>query len=193
MGEDGALSREAVVGSLIRKVLVGPYLPHDLHRLPEQFPVLRVLTRVCVGVKLWALIRPDPPAETDVHTSTSHIVQDRDVLCEPDRMPPRDYVGHLPDADPRCPRREIRAEKNRVRQVAQSVGPEVVFTEPHGLEAELLSQDRLLSEVVNVLLSACGLPCGPRYGGESCEPHVSISIQVGVLCQRHDFIASRLE
>ena len=78
-----------------------------------------------------------------------------------------------------CPMRilDVRAarsapEQNRVRKIAHSIRPKVVFTEPHGLEAELLGQNGLPSEVVDKLLGRAGLPGGRRHGRERRELHV---------------------
>ena len=171
MGEYGAVGREAVVGPMVRKVLVGPYLPHDFHRLLEQRPVLRIHAGVRIGMKLGTLIRPDPPAEPDFHAPPGHVVQRRQVFGQPYRMPPRGYVGHLSDADPQRPRRQVRSQQDRVRQIAHSVGPEVVLPQPHGLEAQLLGQDGLLPEVVHQLLGVGRLASGRRHGRECREFH----------------------
>ena len=171
MGEDGAVGGEAVVGSLVREVLVGPDRPRYLHRLLEELPVLRIPPRVRVGMELWTLVRPDSPAEADLHASAGQVVQDRNILGKPYRMPPRSDVRHLPDANPGRPRREVCAEQNRVRQIAHCIRPKVVFAEPHRLEAELLGQDGLLPEVVNQLLGVGSLSSGTRHGGERRELH----------------------
>ena len=163
---------KAVVGSTVRKVLVGPYLTHYLHHLPEKLPVLRILARVGVGMKLWTLVRPDSPAEPNLHASAGHVVQHRKVFSKPYRVPPGSYVRHLADANPGRPRREVCAKQDRVRQIAHSIGPKVVFSEPHGLEAELLGQNGLLSEVVNHLLGVGGLAGGRRHCRERPEFHV---------------------
>ena len=73
MGENGVVGGEAVVFSLVGEVLIGPYLPHDLDGLPEQFPVLRVLPWVGVGVKLGTLVGPDPPAEADLNPTLGQV------------------------------------------------------------------------------------------------------------------------
>ena len=148
MGEDGIGGGEAVVGALVGEVLVGPYLPHELDGLPEQFPILPILAWVRVGMELRTFIRPDAPAEAHLHASPGHVVQDRKVLGKPDRVPPRRDIRHLADADPRCPGREVRAEQDRIRYIADGMGSKVVFSEPDGLEAELLGQNGLLSEII---------------------------------------------
>ena len=153
------------------KVLVGPYLPDYLHRLTEQLPVLLILARVGVRMKLGTLIRPDSPAEANLHASAGHVVQGRQVFGKPYRMPPRSYIRHLPDADSGRPRGQVCAQQDRVRQIAHSIGPEMMFSEPHGLEAEFLGQDGLLSEVVNQLLGVSSLSGRPRYGSERRELH----------------------
>ena len=122
-------------------------------------------------MKLWTLIWPDSPAEANLHPSAGHVVQDRNVLGKPYRMPPRGYVRHLSDANPGRPRREVCAQQNRVRKIAHSIRPKVVFTEPHGLEAQLLGQNGLPSEVVDKFLGRGGLPGGRRHGRERRELH----------------------
>ena len=52
------------------------------------------------------------------------------------------------------------------------IGPKVVFSEPHGLEAELLGQNGLLSEVVNHLLGVGGLSGGRCHCRERSKFHV---------------------
>ena len=122
-------------------------------------------------MKLWTLVWPDPPAEADLQASPGHVVQDRKVFSKPYRMPPRSYVRHLSDANPGRPCREVCPEQNRVRKIAHSIRPKVVFSEPHGLEAELLGQNCLLSEVVDEFFGRGGLSAGPRHGRERCELH----------------------
>ena len=103
-------------------------------------------------MELRTLIRPDSSTEANLHAPPGHVVQYRKVFGKPYRMPVRSYVRHLPDPDPGCPRREVCPEQDRVRQIAHTIGTEVVFPEPHCLEAELLGQNSLLSEVVDHLL-----------------------------------------
>ena len=171
MGEDGAVNGEGEVLPLVRKVLVGPYLPHHLHRLPEQFPVLSVLARVRVGVELRALIGPDSPAEADLHATAGHVVQDRQVFGKTYGVPPRGDVRHLPDAYPGGAGRQVGAQQDRVRQVADPVGAEVVLSEPDGLETQFLGQDGLLPEVADHLLGVDGLPSGSCHRRECRESH----------------------
>ena len=180
MREDRVVDREAVILPLVRKILVGPYLPHYLHRLLEQLPVLPVLARVRVGMKLWPLVGPDTPAEAHIHAPSGHVVQHREVLGKPYRVPPRGYVRHLSDANPRRPRREVRAEQDRVRQIADPIRPEVVLSKPHRLEAKLLRQDGLLPEVLDKARGRNSFPSGRRHSRERRKPHVltSTSIQL---------------
>ena len=109
-------------------------------------------------MKLRTFVGPDSPAETNLHAASGHVVQDREVLGKPYRMPPWSYVRHLPDANPGRPRRKVCAQQDRIRQIAHSIGPEVVFSKPHGLEAEFFGQDRLLPQVVDEFLDCGGLP-----------------------------------
>ena len=75
MRENRVFSGERVVGAVVREILVPPDFPHDLHRFAEQLPVFLVFARVRVRMELRPLIRPDPPAKTDIDPPAAHIVQ----------------------------------------------------------------------------------------------------------------------
>ena len=106
MGENGVIGWEAVVGPLVREMLVGPYRPNDLHGFPKQFPVLLVFARIRVGMELRTFVRPDSPAKADFDPAPGHVVQGCQVLGQSYRVPPGHDVGHLPDADPGRPGRQ---------------------------------------------------------------------------------------
>ena len=96
---------EGVVGPLVSEALFRPGLPHDLDGLTEELAILLLLPRVGAGVKLRALVRPDAATEADVHSSPGQIVENGEILGQPDGMPPHGDVGHLPDPDPAGPSR----------------------------------------------------------------------------------------
>jgi hypothetical protein len=111
----------------VGKALFGPGLPHDLDGLPEELAILRVLPRVGVGMELRALVGPDAAAEADVDPAPGEVVQDCQVLGQPDRMPPGGDVRHLTDPDSAHPHRQVGAHEDRIREVAEAVGAEVVL------------------------------------------------------------------
>ena len=121
-------------------------------------------------MKLGTLVRPYSSAESNFHASPGHVVQNRKVLRKPYRMPPRGYVGHLSNTNSGSPRCQVRSEKDWIWYVPHRIGPEVVLPKPHGLEAELLGQDGLLSKVVQQANGTGGFSsrgCNRREGVKS--------------------------
>ncbi len=121
-------------------------------------------------MELGTLIRPHSSAESDVYASLGHVVQNCQILSQANRMPPGSDVRHLSDANRGRPRRKVRAEQDRIRDIAHSIGPKVVLTEPHRLEAEFLGQDGLLPEVVQQADGTRGFTgrgCDRRERGKS--------------------------
>ena len=157
MREDRVFSREAVVGAIVGKVRVRPDLPDYLHRLPEQFAVLVVLSGVGVGMELGPLVGPDSPAKPDFQPAPGHVVQDGQVLGQQYRVPPRSDVRHLADADSGGAGRQVGAQQYGIREVSQAIGAEVMFSQPHGLEPQFLGEYSLLSEVVQHVGGVGGL------------------------------------
>ncbi len=181
VGEHGALGGEIVVGAVVGEVRFSPYLADDIDSFPEQLAVFLVLPGVGVGVELRTLVGPDTPAESDVNPAAGHVVEDGQVFGKANGVPPGGDVGHLPDAYPGGAGRQVCSQQDWVREVADSVGAEVVLSEPDGLETQFLGQDGLLSQVVQHVGGVGGLARGCRHGGECCEPHGGASAGLGCL------------
>ena len=151
MAEVGLGRREGVVRALVGEELVGPDLLDDLHRLHEQLAVLRLL-RIRVRMKLGALVSTDSAPEAGLDPALGEVVEDRDVLGEPDRMPPHRDVRHLADADAGGARRDVGPDENRVRQIAAAERLKVMLADPHCVKAQLLREHYLLAEVLEHLI-----------------------------------------
>ena len=184
MGKHGVFDGEGVVRAFVGKVFVGPDLADDFHGLGKQLPVLLVLARVGVGMKLRPFIRPDAPSEPDFDPTPGHVVQDGQVFGQPYRMPPGRDVGHLPDANAARPRRQVRPQQDGIGYVAHPVGTEVMLAQPHRLEAQLLGQNGLLPQVVQVLRRTGSLAGRRRHGGERGKPHFGTSSPFDFLPKR---------
>ena len=158
MAETGVGRGKAVVLAGMGEELLGPRLLHDLDGLDEERAV-GFLLRVRVGVELGSLVAADTASEPHFDTPLRQVVEDGEVLGEPDGMPPHRDVGHLPDTDPRGSRGDVRTDQDRIGQVPSAEGLEVVLADPHRMETQLLGQHDLLTEVPEHLV---GRPAGRR-------------------------------
>jgi hypothetical protein len=100
--------------------LLGPGLPDDLDGFPEELAILLLLPRIGVWVELGALVGPHPATEADVDSSPGQIVENRQVLGQPQRMPPHGDVGHLADPEAAGPRRQVRPDDDRIGEIAEA-------------------------------------------------------------------------
>jgi len=163
--------RERVVRALVGEALLGPGLPHDLDGLAKELAVLGILPRIGVRMELRPLVGPDPAAETHVDPAPGEVVQEREVLGQPDGMPPGRDVRHLADPDAARPHGQVGAHQDRIGEVAEPVGAEVVLAHPHRVVAELLGQDDLLPEVVEDGRRRLGPAATVVQRGEEAELH----------------------
>ena len=131
-------------------------------------------------MKLGAFVRPYSSAESNFHASPGHVVQNRNVLGKPYRMPPRGYVGHLTNTNSGSPSRQVRTKQDWIWDVSHRIGTEVVLPKPHGLEAKLLGQDGLLSKVVQQANGAGG------FSGRSCNRREGVKSHSCNLLVRQD-------
>ena len=122
-------------------------------------------------MELRALVGPDAAAEADIDPAPGEIVQDGEVLRQPDGMPPGSDVRHLPDPDAVRPRRQVGPHEDRIRQVAETVRAEVMLPHPHRVVAELLRQGDLLSQVVEQVRRRLGAAAAVVERGEEANPH----------------------
>ena len=162
---------KGVVGPRVREPLLGPGLAHDLDGLAKELAVLLILPRVGMRVELRALVGPDAAAEADVDPASREVVQDGQVLRQPDGMPPGRDVRHLPDPDPAGPHGQVRSDEDGIGQVPETVRAEVVLPHPHRVVAELLGQDDLLPQVVEEIGRRLGAAAAVVERGEEAEPH----------------------
>ena len=121
-----------------------------------------------VRVELRPLVGPDAAPEPRLDAPLAQVVEDCDVLGQPDRMPPHHDTRHLTDADPRGAGREVGADQDRVRKVADTERREVVLADPHRVEAHLLGENHLLAKVVE---NPVGWHPGVRDDGEDRALH----------------------
>ena len=167
VAEAGLGSGKAVVLAFVGEELLRPGLLDDLDGLDEERSVL-LLLRVRVGVELGALVAADAASEAHFDASLRQVVEDGDVLREADGMPPHRDVGHLTDAYPRRPGRDVGADENGVGQVAAAEGLKVVLTDPHRVVSQLFGQHHLLPEVRE---HPVGGAANRRQRGEDGETH----------------------
>ena len=167
MAEPGAGGGKSVVLALVGEELLGPCLLHDLDGLDEQLAAL-FRSRIRVGMELRSFVAPDPAPESHLDAPLGEVVEDREVLGEPDRMPPHRDVGHLPDAYAGGAGGDIGPDEDRIGQIASTERLEVVLPDPHGVKPQVLGQDHLLAKVLEHLI---GRTADRRQGGEDRETH----------------------
>src|SRR3954465_3799268 len=127
----------------------------DLHRLFEDLTVDAVVLRGHLVVATGHHRAQGPclaghraTADTELHLAAGDDVGDREVFGQAQRMPLRNDVEHLPEAQPLGLHRQVLAELDEVRQDLVSLVLEVVLGQPHRVETELVGGPGPFDEVL---------------------------------------------
>ncbi len=122
------------------------------------------------------VIRIDAGHEAELHAAAEHLIDDRDLFGEAQRMIERHDIAHRPDAQPLGPRAGADRVKARRRHPA-FVGPEMMLDAKRIIEAEPVAQFELAPQLLITLMRRhAGL--GPDVG-EVREFHSVTLLTVG--------------
>jgi len=138
---------------------------------PEPF-----VERDAEGAKL---LRGRTDTDRQVDTPARDVVEDRDVLGDPDRVMQRQKQHIGADAHPLGARRHRRQKGDRRR--VPRVLREVVFARPHIIEAELFGEHRLLQMVPVEVLQRLRLARQPADPHRHNELHAGLRRSAGFI------------
>lgn len=63
----GVFDGKAVVHTVVREIILRPYLSDNFQGFREEFPIFLIFARVGIGMELRALVWPDTAAKTDIY------------------------------------------------------------------------------------------------------------------------------
>ena len=153
------VGREREVLAAVGEALVAPGQLDDLHRLLEDLavdPVVLGLDIVVVAAGHHGAERPrlawhGAATDAELHPAAGDDVGEGEVLGQPQRVPLRHDVEHLPEAQLLGLGGEVQAEQDEVGQHLVALVLEVVLGEPHRVEAELVGRLRPAHQVLVAL------------------------------------------
>ena len=116
-------------------------LEDDVQALVEEGAVACRVAPVRGGMEVGAGAAVDARRDSEVHPTLGHLVEEGDVLRDPQRVPVRQHHAALAHPKARTRSHHIGAEQHRIRRGAVPAVPrELVFGEPYYGIAERVHQ-----------------------------------------------------
>ena len=140
--------RNRVLGAIVTKTGLRERLLDDVDGVLEDSEVVGGIVGIRPRIEVQALEAVVSSSHAELKAPVTELVQKRDVLGEPQRMPERDDRRREPNPDPLSASRQIGGHEQWIGQHLTTPDAEVVLGEPEVVESGLLAEPCELAYLV---------------------------------------------